>query len=89
MAIRDEIQIFADEMNIKFIDKYDKLGLRASGKWAKELENKIEDTQRGFRIKWLGTDYTIQLEGGRGKNKNEGNIKRFVGWAGILSMPNC
>lgn len=44
------------------IDKYDSLGMRASGKWADELEYVIENNEK---VVIKGMDYTEQLVNGR------------------------
>lgn len=62
IEIPEEIYIEALELYVQaLIDKYDQLGLRASGQWADELEIEINGT-RGI-IK--GMEYTEQLVDGR------------------------
>lgn len=81
-----------EEILIKWLDKtkddliknYDRLGLRASGNWAKQLETYIEKKGFSFIIGILGEQYTGAIEYGRRPNLKQDNesIRRFVGWAG-------
>jgi hypothetical protein len=63
---------------------YIKLGLKASGDWGKSLETKSEVTNTSIKAKILANDYTVYLEDGRNKNKNQSEkaLKAWVGWAG-------
>jgi hypothetical protein len=63
---------------------YIKLGLKASGDWGKSLETQSEVTNTSIKAKILANDYTVYLEDGRNKNKNQSEkaLKAWVGWAG-------
>lgn len=66
------------------VKNYDKLGLRASGKWAKSLTHFVDEKEKGFSIGIKGQDYTYYLENGRRQNKDQSkeSLKKWVGWAG-------
>jgi len=59
-----------------FIIKYDELGLRATGEWAKSLE--LNPTGTGFEI--LGAEYTENLTNGTppGENVEFDRLKEWV-----------
>lgn len=69
-----------DEVIKILINKYDELGMRSSGNWAKGLEGVVENGNgviKGFR-------YTEQLVFGRGPNHDQSSEakRKWVGWAG-------
>jgi len=45
--------------------KYRRMGLKASGRWERELEGRTEQRQEGITVTILGTNYTYQLVHGR------------------------
>ena len=63
---------------------YNRLGLKASGKWGDSLQQFTTTTNEGFKIGIKGQDYTEQLENGRRPNQNQTPeaLKAWVGWAG-------
>jgi hypothetical protein len=67
--VNDIIDKWLSDVQKDLILNYDKLGLRASGKWANSLEGFQEKSQTKFRIGVLGENYTFFLENGRGKTK--------------------
>lgn len=82
--LKDLIQKEALKVETELINNYKRLGLKASGKWANELETQVEFNGDNVNIKWIGTDYSQFMAHGREKNKNQDkkSIKSFVGWAG-------
>lgn len=72
------------ENRILLINKYDALGLRASGQWAQSLEDKAELDNTGILATMTGEDYTGAIAYGRSPNQDqsEAAIKSWVGWAG-------
>ena len=66
------------------VANYDKLGLRASGDWAKSLEPFTEINPGKIRLGMLGNNYTQWIENGRGPNKDqsEKGLAAWVRWAG-------
>ena len=63
---------------------YNRLGLKASGNWANELEVMNKVTQENINIKFLGSQYTGVLVSGRKHNTNQDKtaLQKWVGWAG-------
>jgi hypothetical protein len=71
-------------LNKALINSYNKEGLRASGKWAKELRSTVTETSTGFKIEAFAPAYHEQLINGRQANSNQDkeSLKGWVGWAG-------
>lgn len=63
---------------------YNRLGLRASGNWEKQLEPFNNQIGGFIKAGMLGADYTGEISIGRSPNKNQSEeaIKKWVGWAG-------
>lgn len=63
---------------------YNRLGLKASGQWQKDLESKTEVSDGKINVKIFGSQYTGALTKGRSPNKKQDkdSIRAFVGWAG-------
>ena len=76
-----------EKIKNELIREYDRLGMRASGSWADELE--VVSTKNTGKI--LGLSYSEQLESGRTKTSGGGDgtlIKRITQWIkdkGIVS----
>ena len=76
-----------EKIKNELIREYDRLGMRASGSWADELE--VVSTKNTGKI--LGLSYSEQLESGRKKTSGGGDgtlIKRITQWIkdkGIVS----
>lgn len=68
----------------ELVRNYDRLGLRASGKWADSLESFYSQQKGNIKAGILGESYTEQLENGRRPNQksSEEEIRKWVGWAG-------
>ena len=80
--VLDDINKELDKLHEDLVKNYDKLGLRASGRWANELENFSNESGKGYHFGILGASYTGAIESGRKPNRNQKNIRAFVGWAG-------
>lgn len=80
MDISDIIHDELSKLSQELIEKYDELGMRASGEWAEAVEVMV--TINVGKI--LGLDYTQELAFGRPPNKNSSPevLRRWVGWAG-------
>ena len=65
--LKDEFDLLAKEL----IQKYDEKGMRASGKWADELEV----VSSPLSVVLLGLDYSQQLEAGRRANNGSSGTK--------------
>jgi hypothetical protein len=66
------------------IRNYRRLGLRASGRWEKELETKQTNQGAKYTAAIEGMNYTQWIENGRGPNsdQSEEGLRSWVGWAG-------
>ena len=75
---------WASEKENDFIKNYERLGLRASGNWAKLLSNEVTESDSKIKIEFYGANYSQQLENGRLPNRNQDPkaLKSWVGWAG-------
>ncbi|MCK9281338.1 MAG: hypothetical protein M0P71_12005 [Melioribacteraceae bacterium] len=84
MTLRDHIDNWLTEAKTDLAANYNKLGLRASGQWERDLETNIEERPTGYTAEILGSAYTGVLESGRkpNTNKNPESIRAWVGWAG-------
>lgn len=84
MSVRTKIDAALIDLQRELVLNYDKLGLRASGKWANELENFYNETGNGYRFGILGASYSDIMENGRRPNKkqNKESLRKWVGWAG-------
>jgi hypothetical protein len=60
-SFEDEIELLRSDL----IKKYDELGMRASGDWAKNLEAIIQITASNVKAIFVGLDYTEYLTKGR------------------------
>lgn len=82
MTVQEKINGWLNESKKDLINNYNRLGLRASGQWEQDLETQSEINSNGYVVRILGSKYTGVLESGRKPNKNQSNIKAWVGWAG-------
>jgi hypothetical protein len=84
MSVQTRIEAALVDLQRDLVLNYDKLGLRASGKWANELENFYNETGTGYRFGILGAQYTDVLQNGRRKNtkQTKESLRAWVGWAG-------
>ena len=78
------IEQWMQERQIKLIENYDVLKLRASGKWVQSLNPIINKEVFKTRSRMEGADYSQQMIKGRGQNQKQDkeSIKAWVGWAG-------
>lgn len=76
--IQEIVNEWLDEVKEELIKNYDKLGLRASGRWADSLEPKVEQKSDVTRAIMLGEEYTGALEkpGRKPTSKKQGGILR-------------
>ena len=82
--VEEIVNKWLSDIEKDLVSNYDKLGLRASGDWAKSLEPFTEISPGKIRLGMLGHNYTQWIENGRGPNKDqsEKGLKAWVGWAG-------
>lgn len=84
MTIKENIQAWLNEAKVNLEKEYLTRGHKASGNWATQLEDRITETNTGYRAEILGAPYTGIMETGRKPNKKQDadNIRAWVGWAG-------
>ena len=84
MTIYDKIKDWLNDVKKDLIVNYDRIGLRASGNWVNELEDRITETSKGYNATLLGARYTGVLETGRKPNtkQDKDSLRAWVGWAG-------
>jgi hypothetical protein len=82
--VEEIINKWLGEVEDELVINYDRLGLRASGRWAKSLEPFQRREGGTIKLGILGENYTDYIENGRGPNKDqtEEGLKAWVGWAG-------
>jgi hypothetical protein len=84
MTIKETADKWSKELIDDLNENYLKLGLKASGNWGRELEDRNIVSESRIRIEILGAPYTGALIDGRSPNRNQSDdsIRAFVGWAG-------
>lgn len=80
--IEKKISEWVEGVKLDLIASYDSRKLRASGRWANELETNVSVTESNAKAYILGSEYTGIMITGRKPNTKPQNIKAFVGWAG-------
>lgn len=82
--VEEIVNKWLSDIEKDLVANYDKLGLRASGDWAKSLEPFTEINPGKIKLGILGNNYTRWVENGREPNKDqsEKGLKAWVGWAG-------
>ena len=82
--IKDIVDKWLKDAKKDLIANYNKMGLRASGNWAKELETYSSVGNNVPKLGIKGVKYTEQLVYGRGRNHDNSpeSIRKWVGWAG-------
>lgn len=75
---------WGDDNRILLINKYNELGLKASGQWAQTLNDETTESGGVITTTMEGEDYTGAIAYGRSPNQDqsEEGIKAWVGWAG-------
>ena len=67
-TLEKEFELISEELT----KRYNALGMRASGRWEREKEVKINEEKNRLRATILGAQYTEQLEYGRGPCSGKG-----------------
>lgn len=80
--LNEVVNNWTNETISELRNNYNRLGLRASGNWSKELEGKTKLTTEKINIKILGAKYSGVMTDGRNPNANQSSLRSFVGWAG-------
>jgi len=78
------INTWANNRIDDFRTNYERMGLKASGNWGRELDFIKDETNDKLNIKFYAPAYTEQLVKGRKPNKSQDKegLKAWVGWAG-------
>ena len=84
MSVETIISTWLDGVQKDLTINYNRLGLKASGGWPKQLEPVQEIEQGHIRVGMLGANYTQWIENGREKNRDQSKegLRAWVGWAG-------
>jgi hypothetical protein len=87
MTIKETISEWLGETQDLMIKKYDELGFRASGDWAKSLENEVTEGNGKYTGTITGSNYTYWMEHGRkaGKFPPISAIKQWIVDKGIVA----
>lgn len=87
MTVNEILQSEFDELAKDFVKRYDELGMRASGRWANELEQTVTENGSKFKAVVSGAAYSRQLVNGRapGKFPPIGAIQQWIKDKGIRS----
>ena len=78
------INTWANNRIDDFRTNYERMGLKASGNWGRELDFIKDESNDKLNIKFYAPAYTEQLVKGRKPNKSQDKegLKAWVGWAG-------
>lgn len=79
--IAKKVQAYFDDTIGDLIENYDKLGLRASGQYARELKSVVTKNGTKINAKITGPVQSIFMEGGRGPNRDRSHQQvKNLGW---------
>lgn len=81
---KDIINKWVGEVKKDLLERYNRLGYKASGDWGKSLEEDVSEKPDRIVISMEANEYSEQMVFGRRKNKNQNPeaLRKFVGWAG-------
>jgi hypothetical protein len=87
MSIEGSLKTSLDKVVVDLREKYEELGMKASGRWGESLEVTISESNGGIRGTILGERYTEQLERGRksGRFPPVAAIEAWIDSKGIVS----
>lgn len=87
MTIKETISEWLGETQEIMVKKYDELGFRASGDWAKSLENEVTEGNGKYTATISGANYTYWMEHGRkpGKFPPRNAILKWINDKGIIA----
>lgn len=71
--LSDKINTWMLEIKNDLINNYNRMGLRASGKFARDLEPIVSEGQLSVKAYMLSAKHAYFMENGRGATKNPGN----------------
>ena len=73
MSLKAAIQEWNERKQAELIQSYEREGLKASGRWARELEGQTFERGNSYVTIIEGANYTEQLVKGRGKSMKKGS----------------
>ncbi len=81
---KQTIQQWLNTIQAELIANYNRLGLKASGRWEKSLEQFETKSDSTLKIGIKANDYSEYMENGRRANKKQDadSLRKWVGWAG-------
>jgi len=84
MTIEEISKQWIEEAKLRIVKQYNDLGLKASGKFERDIEDIVEVEPKGLRLAVLGVNYSAVMVSGRMANKDQSpeGLRKFVGWAG-------
>jgi hypothetical protein len=84
MTVTETVDRWLVEVKQDLIDNYNRLGLRASGNWERQLETISEVKDINIKAIVKGEKYTGAIEYGRRRNRNQTKeaLRAWAGWAG-------
>lgn len=84
MTIEEISRQWIEEAKLRIVKQYNDLGLKASGKFERDIEDVVEVEPKGLRLSVLGVPYSAIMVLGRMANKDQSpeGLRKFVGWAG-------
>jgi hypothetical protein len=84
MEVEQAVNDWITPLRADMVDSYISKGLKASGKYERDLEFRSVVSNSKVNITILGSDHTYYMENGRGPNKDQSpeSIRAWVGWAG-------
>lgn len=83
--IKDILENEGSDLIIDLIAEYDRLGLRASGQWARSLRKEVSNT----RLAIFGLNYTQQMQNGRAPTSGggDGSVRaKILEWVRIKGI---
>ena len=81
ISIKDTVEKYFNQTVKELIENYDKLGLRASGRYARELKSVVTASGTKITAQIIGPVQSYYMEQGRGPNKDRSHQSvKNLGW---------
>lgn len=81
MTVVEVIEKWNKNTQVKILDNYKRIGLRASGRFERELSGETNQDGSSYNTKITGVNYAEWLVNGRQPNKNQESIRAFAAYA--------
>jgi hypothetical protein len=78
MSLRDDIERWVDGRKVALVKEYREEGLKASGRWEKELTSDVTFSNSSIKIRIDGAHYTEYLVRGRGKGGGGTFLQKII-----------